>query len=106
MEEKLFRRNLHKYKELVTVSEQGGGKMDGLSSSFQNVKTSAQLLHLLDGGWKFVWLEDEQKEVKVNLHGWKNYACYEFTHTPRYGICPIENLWEFVKVTNEAVENK
>ena len=80
--------------------------MADLFSSFENVKTSDQLLNLLNGDWKFVWLEDEQREIKVNLHGWKNYACYEFTHTPRYGICPIEHLWEFVKVTDKVFENK
>ncbi|KAB7709011.1 hypothetical protein F9802_02435 [Bacillus aerolatus] len=74
--------------------------MEDLFSSVQKIKTSDQLLSLLNEDWKFVWLEDEQREIKINLHGWKDYACYEFTHAPRHGICPIENLWEFVKVTN------
>jgi len=76
----------------------GGEIMVGLFDPVLHVKTSIQLLSLLDENCIFVWREDEQREIKINLHAWKNYAFYEFTDMPRHGICPIGDLWSFVKL--------
>lgn len=62
------------------------------------VKTSVELLSLLNENCQFVWRENEQMEIKVDVHSWKDYAFYEFKDVPRHGICPIEELWGFIKV--------
>ncbi|WP_338749387.1 hypothetical protein [Bacillus sp. FJAT-52991] len=73
--------------------------MTDASHVVSEVKTSVELLNLLNENCLFVWKEDEQIEIKVDLHSWKDYAFYAFKDLRRHGICPIEDLWGFVKVS-------
>ncbi|PAQ13452.1 hypothetical protein [Bacillus sp. FJAT-42315] len=72
--------------------------MTDTSHIVTEIKTSVELLSLLNENRQFFWKENEQMEIKVDLHSWKDYAFYEFKDLPRHGICPIEDLWGFIKV--------
>lgn len=62
-----------------------------------HIKKSAELENLLKSHVVFVHKEDDQKEIKIKLHHWQDYAIYEFVDATKSGICPIEDLWKFVK---------
>ncbi|OZI11622.1 hypothetical protein CEW92_10730 [Bacillaceae bacterium SAS-127] len=72
--------------------------MTDTSHIVKEIKTSVELLSLLNENRQFFWKENEQMEIRVDLHSWKDYAFYEFKDVPRHGICPIEDLWGFIKV--------